>query len=116
MACTAQNKREITHQLVVLVRQASILLVLLVRLLLERVKVPALRALSLELLFELLDRLAELVRLARDPRLLGRLLLPGGKRLLDVDKVEDDVEHAGEEEGEEEGGAGQVDYMSARLS
>jgi hypothetical protein len=88
-----------TYKLVVLIRQPAILLVLLVGLLLQCVKVPALSALNLELRFELLDRLAQLLRFARRARLLGRLLLQSGERFLDVDKVEDDVKDAREEEG-----------------
>jgi hypothetical protein len=94
----------------VLIREPAVLFALLPRLLLENVKVAALRTLRLELLFQLLDRAAQLVRLARRARLLGDLLLQGSVRLLDVDKVEDDVKDAGEEEREEEGGAGEVDW------
>ena len=98
-----------TYQLVVLIRQPAILPVLPLCLLLQRVKVPALSTLSFKLLFELLDRLAELFRLAIGARLLGRLLLQSSEGFLNVDKVEDDVKDAGEEKGEEEGGAGEVD-------
>ena len=92
-----------------LIRQPAILPVLPLCLLLQRVKVPALSTLSFKLLFELLDRLAELFRLAIGARLLGRLLLQSSEGFLNVDKVEDDVKDAGEEKGEEEGGAGEVD-------
>lgn len=61
-----------------------------------------------QLSLELVDPLAHLVGLSGRAALLGDLALEQGKLLLDVDKVENDVEHAGQQKGQEQRGAGQV--------
>lgn len=91
-----------------LIRQPVVLLILLIRLFLQRIKVPPLFLTRIDLRLQLCNAFTHLFGLAVSPGLLGRLLLQRGKSLLDVDEVEDDIEYSGEKEGEEECGSGQI--------
>ena len=58
---------------------------------------------------ELLDPFPQLGSLTASTALLGRLALQSRELLLDVDKVEDDVEYSGQQQREEKSRAGEID-------
>jgi len=71
-------------------------------------RIPSRRTKVAALGLELPDALPELLGLAGVAALLGDLGLERGVVLLDMDEVEDDVEHAREDQREEERRAGEV--------